>query len=90
MHREMILQLIEISRAARRAGNTPDEIRDRLLPHEIGRLMKEASDQDFLEWIKEDREYSYYYYDAQQAGVCAKPPELVRLILDSIVLDALE
>jgi hypothetical protein len=86
----MIHRLVERCKAAKRSGATPDEIRSDLLPHDIERLIKESSPQDFLEWIKEDREYSYYYFDAQQSGVCAKPPEAMALILESITLDALE
>jgi len=88
-HREMIVRLVERCKAAQGRGATRDEIRDRVLPNEIERLMKESSAQGFLEWIKEDREYSYYYFDAQQSGVCAKPLEAVALILELIALDTL-
>jgi hypothetical protein len=90
MHGEMILRLIERCKKAERAGVTRDEIRDRVLPDETRRLMNETAAEDFLDWIKEDREYSYYYYDAQQSGVCAKPPEVMAMILESIAFDALE
>lgn len=90
MKREMILRLSERCKAAERAGITRDEIVSRVLPDEIDRLMKEIAARDFLEWIKEDREYSYYYFDAQQSGACAKPPEIMAMILESIAFDALE
>lgn len=86
----MILRLIEICKAAERAGVMRNEIRNRVLPDETRRLMKEITAEDFLEWIKEDREYSYYYHDAQQSGVCAKPREVAAMILESIALDELE
>ena len=44
----------------------------------------------FLDWIKDDREYATFYYDAQQSGVCAKPREAAALILEQIALDAIE
>ena len=90
MHKEKILRLIERCKAAQSSGVTPDEIRDSVLPKELRRLMKEIEFQDFLDWVKEDREYSYYYYDAQQSGVCAKPAEAAGMILESIAIDAIE
>jgi hypothetical protein len=90
MQREMIVRLIEKCKIAERAGATREETRGSVLPDEINRLMGETAAQDFLEWVKEDREYSYYYYDAQQSGVCAKPLEAAAMILESIALDALE
>ena len=90
MHKETILRLIERCKAAQSAGVTPDEIRDHVLPEELQRMMREIGFQDFLDWVKEDREYSYYYYDAQQSGACAKPAEAVGMILESIALDAIE
>jgi hypothetical protein len=86
----MILRLIERCEAARREGVTRDEMLNRVLPEEVERLMKDAAAQDFLDRVKDDREYSYYYYDAQQSGACAKPPEVAAMILESIALDALE
>ena len=90
MYKEKILRLIERCKAAQSAGVTPDEIRESVLPEELQRVMKEIVFRDFLDWVKEDREYSYYYYDAQQSGVCAKPAEAAGMILESIALDAIE
>ena len=90
MDKEKILRLIERCEAAKSAGVPSDEIRDSVLPVELQRVMKEIEFQDFLDWVKEDREYSYYYYDAQQSGVCAKPAEAAGVILESITLDAIE
>ena len=90
MPREMINRLIERCKIAERAGVGREEIRSRVLPDEIEHLLEGIAAQDFMGWIKEDREYSYYYYDAQQRGVCAKPREAVAMILESITLDALE
>ena len=90
MHREIILRLIKQCKAAQSAGATPDEIRDSVLPEELKRMMREIGFQDFLDWAKEDREYSYYYYDAQQSGEYARPAEAVGMILKSIALDAIE
>jgi hypothetical protein len=86
----MMLRLIERCKASARAGVPRDETLNGVLRDEVERLMKETSARDFLEWIKQDREYSYYYYDAQQSGVCAKPTEIVAMILESIALDAIE
>jgi hypothetical protein len=86
MSREIILLAIEESRAARAAGASIEEMRHRVLGAELDKIEPQA----FLEWVKDDREYCWYYYDAQQSGVCAKPAEAAALILESIVLDALE
>jgi hypothetical protein len=90
MHREIVMRLIERCKMAERTGIAREEIQSRLLPDEIERLIEEIDAQDFIERVKEDQEYSYYYYDAQQSGVCAKPREALALILESITLDALE
>jgi hypothetical protein len=86
----MVLGLIERCRATARAGVGRDGSLGRVLRDEVERLVKEATPRDFLEWIKEDREYSCYYYDARQSSVCAKPAEIMAMILESIALDALE
>jgi hypothetical protein len=90
MHREKILRLIERCKAAQGAGVPPDEMRERVLPEEIRRVMAGIGPRAFLDWVKEDREYSYYYHDAQQSGACAKPAEAAAMILESIALDAIE
>jgi hypothetical protein len=82
--------LVERCERALRSGTPSAEIRDRVLPGEIEKVMKQIAAKALLELVKEHREYSSYYYDAQQDGVCAKPRELVAAILESIVLDALE
>jgi hypothetical protein len=56
----------------------------------IGALLKEISPQDFLEWVKEDREYCFYYYEVEQSGACAKPREAAAMILEAIALDEIE
>ena len=90
MHKEKILRLIERCKTAQSAGVHAGEIRDSVLPVELQRVMKEIEFQDFLDWVKDDREYSYYYYDAQQSGVCAKPAEVTAMILESIARDTIE
>lgn len=87
MYRRMIQELIESCKTAARAGN---EIRQQILPDKIARLINGLDAQDFLDWIKDDREYSYYYYDAQQSGVCAKPREAAALILEAIISDNIQ
>jgi hypothetical protein len=90
MYRQAILSLIEACKEDRRAGTPPDEILNRALAERVALLMNEVAPGDLLEWLKEDREYSYYYYDAEQSGACAKPREAAALILESIVRDAIE
>ena len=85
MYKEKLLRLIERCKASQSAGVPPDNLQE-----ELHHVMKEIEFQDFLDWVKEDREYSYYYYDAQQSGVCAKPAEATARILESIALDAIE
>jgi hypothetical protein len=52
--------------------------------------LRDVSARDFIKWIAEDKKYSYYYYDAQQQGVCAKPDEAAAFILEEIASDALD
>jgi hypothetical protein len=94
MYREFIKRLIEDCKRARDRGIGLDEIRDRVLPEKIEARKIEAlkggfSFRDFLEWIREEREYSSYYFDVQQNGACAKPVEIVALILEEIVFDSI-
>jgi hypothetical protein len=89
-YKAIILRLIEQGKAARRAGLSLNDIRTRVLADEINSVLREIRPQEFLDWVKDDREYSFFYYDAQQSGVCAKPPEVVASILETIALDALE
>lgn len=90
MYKEKLLRLIERCKASESTGIPPYEIRNKVLQEEVRRLMNEIEFRDFLDWVKEDREYSYYYYETQQSGACAKPAEAAAMILESITLDALE
>ncbi len=84
MYRQMIQGLIED------CSNAAHEIRSRVLREQIERLVNGLDAQSFLEWIKEDREYSYYYFDVQESGVCAKPREAAALILETIAVDNIQ
>ena len=94
IHKAIIQRLIErcqaARQAARQAGLSPDEVRARRLAAEIDQALREITPQEFIDWIKDDREYSFFYYDLQQRGACAKPAEIVALILESIALEALD
>lgn len=90
MHREAIIRLIEACRKARGKGAPREDIYNRVLAEQVASLMKVIPSAELLEWLKKDREYNHYYYDAEQSGVCAKPREAVALILESIVRDAIE
>ena len=79
MYRRMIQELIENCKT-----------RQHIPSDEIERLINGLDAQGFLDWIKDDRQYSHYYYDAQQSGVCAKPREAAAIILEAIALDNIE
>ena len=68
---------------------TDSEIRLRLADH-IKIILPRIRTKDFVEWISEDAQYSFYFYDALQSGACYKPAELAALILETIDLDALD
>lgn len=89
MYRELIKRLIEDCKSAHDRGADRDEIRGRVLPEKIEALKGGFSFPDFLEWVREDREYSSYYFDVQQSGACAKPAEITALILEEIVFDSI-
>ena len=76
MYRQMIQGLIDD------CANTDQDIRK-----QVERLVSGLDAQSFLVWIKEDRDYSYYYFDVQQSGACAKPREAAALILEAIAAD---
>ena len=88
IYRQMIHDLIVNCEKAKQNGLSLADIRHTLLPGKIQPFLTKPM--DFLDWIREDRDFSYLYFDAQQSGVCAKPAELVAMILDMIILDALE
>ena len=90
MYNSIIRRLIERCVAARRDGLSVTEIRTRVLADQINQQLREIVPQAFLDWVKDDREYAFFYYDVQQSGACAKPAELVAGILEAIALDALE
>jgi hypothetical protein len=89
MYRDLIAQAVEECKEARDRGAGRDEIRDRVLPEKIRALKNGVGLGGFLEWVREDREYSSYYFDAQQSGACAKPAEIAALILEEIVFDSI-
>jgi hypothetical protein len=88
MYRQPILELIKKSQEAERNGASHDDIRQLILPDLIKPFLDSAK--DFLNWIKDDREYSAFYYDVQESGICATPAEAAALILDTIVIFHLE
>lgn len=88
--RDEIQSLVARCQAARAGGATPGQIRAVILPEAIESILGHVDATEFLDWIKDDREYSYFYFDAQQSGVCAKPREAAALILEQIAVDAIE
>ena len=88
MYRAEIQSLIEQCEAARHFGASPDQIRDGVLREAVAAVLRRVNAHEFLEWVKDDREFCYFYYDAQQSGICAKPQEAAAFILEQIVLDA--
>ena len=89
MYRAEIQSLIEQCETARRGGASLDQIRAGVLREGIAAALGRLNAREFLEWIKDDREFCYFYYDAQQSGICAKPQEAAALILEQIALDAM-
>lgn len=87
-YRQMILDLIADSKRAKEEGVNLSEIRLGILFDKLQPFLKTST--DFLNWIREDREFSVYYYEAQQSGVCAKPNEIIASIIEAMVLDAIE
>ena len=90
MWRAEIQTIIDQCKAARDRGASLSQIRESVLRDAIGDALRRMNLPEFLDWIKDDREFSYFYYDAQQSGICAKPQEVAALILEQIALDALE
>ncbi|MEN3335297.1 MAG: hypothetical protein V7641_4662 [Blastocatellia bacterium] len=90
MSRAEIQSLIERCKVARDGGASLGQIRAGVLREAIDDTLRRMNAREFLDWIKDDREFGYFYYDAQQSGVCAKPQEAAALILEQIALDAIE
>jgi hypothetical protein len=83
MYRQQILELLAKCQEAERNGFSLEEIRFEILPELIKPLLTSAA--DFLLWVKESPEYSCFYFDVQERGVCAKPVEAAAMILEAIV-----
>ncbi len=86
--RQMILDLIAECRQATKRGSSLAEIRSEILSAKLQLFLIHPA--DFLAWIREDREFSYAYFDVQQSGACAKPAEVVAMVLETIILETLE
>lgn len=89
MSRAEIQIVIEQCKVARVSGASLDQIREGVLREAIEEALRRMKAREFLDWIKDDREFGYFYYDVQQSGVCAKPQEAAALILEHIALDAI-
>jgi hypothetical protein len=88
--RTVIQSLVAGCQSARAGGASPEQIRADVLPEAIQSALSRISAGEFLEWVKEDREYAFFYYEARQSGMCAKPREAAARILEQIALDAIE
>lgn len=88
MYKLAIQNLIAKCQAARVNHVSIDDIRHRVLPQNAQLILNSAT--DFLKWVRDDSEYNFYYYDAQQSGICAKPAEAAAMILEAIILEAIE
>ena len=88
--RDTVQLLVALCQSARAAGASAEQIRTAILPEAIDSALSRLDAREFLGWVQDDREYAYFYYDAQQRGVCAKPRECAALILEQIALEAIE
>jgi hypothetical protein len=89
MSRAEIHSIIARCQAARDGGAALDEIREGVLREAIADALRRMDVREFLDWVKDSREFCYFYYDVQQGGVCAKPREVAALILEQIALEAI-
>ncbi len=87
MYRALLHALIRSCREARQSGVSAAEVRRDYLPKLLATRLPHGQAQAFLNWVKDDREYAFFYYEVQQMGACAKPAEAVALILEAIVLE---
>ncbi|HEV8132586.1 MAG TPA: hypothetical protein VGQ81_15175 [Acidobacteriota bacterium] len=90
MYPQLILHLIQSCEEAATAGVCQPEIRNRLLPDKVQHALKTIVARDFVEWVSQDPDYRYYYRELQQSGISANPREAAAMILEAIVLDAIE
>jgi hypothetical protein len=88
LFRQQIHKLVEKCLEAQSEGFSPEAIRFEILPDLVKPML--ASSDVFLNWVKEDNQFSIFYFEVQERGVCAKPVEAAALILEAIVMEALE
>ena len=67
------------------SGSRGDEFENQTIREVVEAGMKAVSPLEFIEWIREHKLYSFYLYEAQQMGVCAKPRELAAFIMGMIL-----
>jgi hypothetical protein len=89
MFRAELQTIIDPCKVAREGGASLNQIREGVLRQAIEGALRRMNAREFLDWIKDDREFCYFYYDVQESGVCAKPQEAAALILEHIALDAI-
>jgi len=90
MYQQMILRLIESCEAEAGRGRTREQIREQWLPEKVRHLVVNMAPRQFIEWVRDDPDYRDYFFEVQDSGVCAKPAEAAALILETIVLDAID
>ena len=72
------------------AGTDREKVRSRLLPEMARLALKNVPARDFLRWAETDPDYSSYCREVQECGLWGNPPETALMVLEAIVLDALE
>jgi hypothetical protein len=66
-------------------GSSSGKLENEVISEVVAIGMKAVKPMEFIAWIRDHRVYSYYLYEAQQMGICSKPPELAALVLDMIL-----
>jgi hypothetical protein len=90
MYPQLILRLMESCEQALNQGADREEVRSRLLPAMARRALRQVQARDFLQWAETDPDYGQYCREVQACGLGSSPVETAQMILEAIVLDALE
>ena len=87
-YRQLIDEIIAENRA--KGPSVSSQVRHEHFLESMTGALSRIQPEPFLEWVRDDRELSAFFWDVQQSGACAKPREAAALIVEAIVMDAIE
>ena len=86
-YQEIVESLMARCRQKDPSGLSGEKVEEQVISEVVQAGMEQVQPAEFIEWIKNHKVYSFYLYEVQQMGVCAKPQELAACVLEMILQD---